>query len=610
MPLGSSRRGVGISVIRHLAIILLTLTVAAAAPARATPEAPGVTERIALRVAANQAAGRPTVAFVLKGGGARALATAGMLEVLEEAGVRPDFITGASMGSILGYLYASGLPATELTRRIEAAAFYAGISLALPGAGGALDPRRTAALLTALGGSPAHRLESLPTPLAMVVADLRSARPFYPVRGPALSWALVSAALPGALPPAVSGGLVLADGGILVNSPSDLAREFGAEVIIEFGRRRGTPEEAPPAAFDDSELRALLDTARPATPVDPASTESVLAWAAYLNRERRSGRAPGPDLIAIEAPLDTFPLLTFDHAAYFVEAGRREARLRLAGILALLDKARLHPGALHRPDPVQQRVEPLDVRLRERMHAYPIAELEFTGRRFDFRAGPGPLGGSRLGMGATEPGLPGVAFELYATDAATPGFGLGARWSGIGLAVETGPALRVNAGPVTLRTGPAGTAVGAAVGGWSGAIEFLPAGVRGWVTAGADLSLAGPVWLRGRVSGAAGPPGTIDPGGGNPARGIPIGLLAGSWALIADADLGIDLAAWTPPNTLLTGRLALVPFAGVAVGGPGSAIGYGLALESDLRIYGVLPVIFRLEVAGPNLQLALRLTLR
>jgi NTE family protein len=597
-------------VIRHLAIILLTLTVAAAAPARATPEAPGVTARIALKVAANQAAGRPTVAFVLNGGGARALATAGMLEVLEEAGVRPDFITGASMGSILGYLYASGLPAAELTRRVEAAALYAGISLALPGAGGTLDPRPAAALFTALGGSPAHRLETLPTPLVMVVTDLRSERPFYPVRGPALSWALVSAALPGALPPAVSGGLVLADGGILVNSPSDLARELGADVIIEFGRRPGTPEEAPPATFDDAGLRAALDTGRPATPVDPTSTGSVLAWSAYLNRARGSERAPGPDLIAIEAPVDTFPLLAFDHAAYFVEAGRREARLRLTEILALLDEARLHPGALPRPDPVQQLVEPLDVRLEERVEAYPIMELEFIGRRFDFRTGPGPLGGSRLGIGTTGPGLPGVAFELYATDAATPGFGLGARWSGIGLAVETGPALRVSAGPATLRTGPEGTAVGAAVGGIAGALEFLPAGVRGWATAGAELPLAGPLWLRGRVSGAAGPLRTIDPGGGNPARGVPVGLLAGSWALVADADMGIDLAVWTPPNTLLTGRLSLVPFAGLAAGEPGWAIGYGLAFESDLRVYGLLPVVFRFEVAGPDLQLALRLVLR
>jgi len=289
-------------------------------------------------VAANQAAGRPTVAFVLAGGGARALATAGMLEVLEEAGVQPDFITSASMGSVLGYLYATGMPAAELAGRIEVARFHEGIALALPGSGGVLDLRPAATLLSTLGGSPAHRLETLATPVAMVVVDLRSGRAHFPVSGPALNWALVSAALPGVLPPAVSGSLVLSDGGILVNSPSDLARELGADVIIEFGRRRGTAAEAPPPVFDDRDLRALFQTLRPDLPIDPTSAESVLAWAAYLNASTSSPRAPGPDLVAIEAPVDTLPLLAFDHAGYFVEAGRR------GGVPD--HRSRVHPAAL------------------------------------------------------------------------------------------------------------------------------------------------------------------------------------------------------------------------------------------------------------------------
>lgn len=610
LPLGPSRRGVGFKVIRHLAIIVLTMTTAAAGPLSAAAATPGVDERIAGVVAANRAAGRPTVAYVLNGGGARALATAGMLDVLEGAGVRPAFITGASMGSILGYLYGTGIPAAVLARRIEVARFEEGLALALPGFGAVLDPRPAATLLSTLGGSPAHRLETLPVPVAMVVVDLRTERAFFPVRGPALDWALVSAALPGVLPPAVSGRLVLSDGGILVNSPSDLARELGADVIIEFGRRRGTLQEAPPPGFDDAALRALLDTGRPALPVDPTSTDSILAWAAYLNAATSSPRAPGPDLIAIEAPVNTFPLLAFDHAAYFVEAGRREARARLPEILELIGRAGRLPGALPRPDRVQQSIEPLSAQLEPRVQAYPIMDLELLGRRFDFRIGPGPLGGSRLGVGAGEPSLPGVSFEVYATDAATPGFGFGARWRAFGLALETGPALRVLAGPLSLRTGPGGSAIGIALGDAAGAVEFLPAGVRAWASAGSEVSLLPGIWLRGRLSVAAGPPGTVDPGGGNPARGVSVGALAGSWGVVADADLGVDLVRWSPPNTLLTGRLSLGPFAGLAGGEPGWVLGYGLAFESDLRVYGLLPVVFRLEVAGPEAQVALRLVFR
>ena len=57
---------------------------------------------------------RPKVALVLSGGGAKGLAHIGVLKVLEEAGIRPDIITGTSMGSIVGGLYALGYSAEWL----------------------------------------------------------------------------------------------------------------------------------------------------------------------------------------------------------------------------------------------------------------------------------------------------------------------------------------------------------------------------------------------------------------------------------------------------------------------------------------------------------------
>ena len=57
---------------------------------------------------------RPKVGLVLSGGGAKGLAHIGVLKVLEEAGIRPDYITGTSMGSIIGGLYAIGYSAAEL----------------------------------------------------------------------------------------------------------------------------------------------------------------------------------------------------------------------------------------------------------------------------------------------------------------------------------------------------------------------------------------------------------------------------------------------------------------------------------------------------------------
>lgn len=54
------------------------------------------------------------VGIVLSGGGAKGYAHVGVLKVMEEAGIRIDYIGGASMGAIIGGLYASGWSAAEL----------------------------------------------------------------------------------------------------------------------------------------------------------------------------------------------------------------------------------------------------------------------------------------------------------------------------------------------------------------------------------------------------------------------------------------------------------------------------------------------------------------
>ncbi|HCO83658.1 MAG TPA: patatin, partial [Arenibacter sp.] len=54
------------------------------------------------------------VGLVLSGGGAKGLAHIGALKVIEEAGVKIDYVTGTSMGAIVGALYASGYSANQL----------------------------------------------------------------------------------------------------------------------------------------------------------------------------------------------------------------------------------------------------------------------------------------------------------------------------------------------------------------------------------------------------------------------------------------------------------------------------------------------------------------
>ena len=57
---------------------------------------------------------RPKIGLALSGGGAKGLAHLGVIKVMEEAGLRPDYITGVSMGSSIGGFYAMGYSADSI----------------------------------------------------------------------------------------------------------------------------------------------------------------------------------------------------------------------------------------------------------------------------------------------------------------------------------------------------------------------------------------------------------------------------------------------------------------------------------------------------------------
>ncbi|HQG63193.1 MAG TPA: patatin-like phospholipase family protein, partial [Bacteroidales bacterium] len=63
---------------------------------------------------------RPSLGLVLSGGSALGIAHIGVLKVMEEAGLRPDYITGTSMGSIIGGFYALGYSADSLLKICKA----------------------------------------------------------------------------------------------------------------------------------------------------------------------------------------------------------------------------------------------------------------------------------------------------------------------------------------------------------------------------------------------------------------------------------------------------------------------------------------------------------
>ncbi|MDE7388496.1 MAG: patatin-like phospholipase family protein, partial [Muribaculaceae bacterium] len=69
------------------------------------------------------AAGRPTVGLVLSGGGAKGIAHVGVIKALEDAGVPVDYVSGTSMGAIVGGLYACGYSPEDMMALFTSAKF-------------------------------------------------------------------------------------------------------------------------------------------------------------------------------------------------------------------------------------------------------------------------------------------------------------------------------------------------------------------------------------------------------------------------------------------------------------------------------------------------------
>ncbi|MDZ7373540.1 MAG: patatin-like phospholipase family protein [candidate division KSB1 bacterium] len=207
-------------------------------------------------------AGRPRIALVLSGGGARGFSHVGILKALEEEGIPFDLLVGTSMGAIVGSLYACGYSPQEIEEMVRAVNWVQLLSKSAPrsdlgseryGAAHALvslrlqklEPQMSPGLLPAqrlyelfLSLTGGHEIackgdfDSLMVPLRIVAADLKSGQPVVFSHGHLARAILASMAIPFLFPPVPWGDSLLVDGGLLDNMPVDVARTWGADVVL------------------------------------------------------------------------------------------------------------------------------------------------------------------------------------------------------------------------------------------------------------------------------------------------------------------------------------------------------------------------------------------
>lgn len=173
----------------------------------------------------------PRIGLALGGGAARGFAHVGVIQVLEESGIRPVLVAGTSAGSLVAALYASGKTGTQLQQIAETMeeATFADWTLPIFSRGLLRGDALARYVHAQVGG---RRIEDLPLPLGIVATDLNSGQGVLFQRGDTATAVRASSAVPAVFQPVRIAGREYVDGGLVSPVPVRYARQMGAELVI------------------------------------------------------------------------------------------------------------------------------------------------------------------------------------------------------------------------------------------------------------------------------------------------------------------------------------------------------------------------------------------
>ncbi|MBR5470017.1 MAG: patatin-like phospholipase family protein [Paludibacteraceae bacterium] len=168
------------------------------------------------------------IGLSLSGGGAKGIAHIGVLQAMEEVGLKPDIIAGVSAGSIVGALYADGLSPKEILNVFEDSSFLKFVNISSPRKGFLSANKFFSKIANSLR---AKTFEDLKIPLVINATDLTNGKIEYFFEGTLLDKIEASSSVPIALSPKEINSKLYVDGGIFCNIPCAVIRDH-CETLI------------------------------------------------------------------------------------------------------------------------------------------------------------------------------------------------------------------------------------------------------------------------------------------------------------------------------------------------------------------------------------------
>ena len=288
---------------------------------------------------------RPKIGLVLSGGGAKGLAHIGVLKVLEEVGIRPDYITGTSMGGILGGLYAIGYNANDLSEidlntnwndllsdeiplnniAMEEKHDYQNYILELPIISkklylpsGLLEGEKLSELFSDLTWRAAGiaKFDDFPIPFHCMGTDIVKGKRIEFKSGDLPTAMRASMSIPTLFTPVMlDTSTLVVDGGVMRNFPVQEVIDMGADIVI--GVNVGFNEKITP-----KKLRSLTD---------------ILARTASIYGDFDTQKQSKLVNILIEPDLKDYSVTSFSGGAEIEKIGEEAARAVIGKLKALKD---------------------------------------------------------------------------------------------------------------------------------------------------------------------------------------------------------------------------------------------------------------------------------
>ncbi|WP_319522344.1 patatin-like phospholipase family protein [uncultured Desulfosarcina sp.] len=309
---------------------------------------------------------RKTVALVLGSGSSRGWAHIGAIEALEEEGVPIDFISGCSVGSYVGAIYASGSLESlkDFVLRMNGKKVFSYFDVVFPRSG-LLDGAKKVAELFSMHTDVKH-FSQLNIPMSMVATDLNRGEKVVLRSGELLPALRATMSVPGLFAPARVKGRWLVDGGVVDPVPVGPARATEADVVIAVDlnsgivsrrMRRPVVEEAettvPETPETKSELLAkLTDYYETAEASFKAKVNELLGreeempdiidtvmTSINIMQERitRINLAVEPPDVLIQPRLGALKMMDFDQVELAIEEGYIGVKEKMEDIRALLE---------------------------------------------------------------------------------------------------------------------------------------------------------------------------------------------------------------------------------------------------------------------------------